>query len=87
MNVKDMFKSRIKYLLKKQGNYSKDEIELILLIIEILQSNRRKYAASAASAPLGFDFGIRALKKQQQISAAITLFERLLKIEHTETND
>ena len=83
MDFKDEFKKRIKYLLKKQGDFTKDEIELILLIFDVLQIHRRKYAASACAAAQGFDFGIRAMEKHQQCTAAITLLERLItKVEH-----
>ena len=84
---RDIFKERIKELVKKQGNYSKDEIELILLIVDVLQKARHKYAGSAGAAAQDFDFGIRAADKMRQLTAAITLFERLIINEHIEAND
>jgi hypothetical protein len=50
-----------------------------MIIFDVLIFTRRKFAASAcAAAAQGFDFGIHAMEKHQQLTAAITLFERLI---------
>lgn len=73
----EIFKKEIKHHIK--DNFTHDEVTLIMLIFDALIAARRKLAVSASAARYGFTFGIHAMEKHQQMTAAITLFERLIK--------
>lgn len=72
-----IFKHTIKQQIKKE--FTSQEVAQIMIIFDVLITARRKLAASASAARYSFDFGIRAMEKHQQITAAITLLERLIK--------
>jgi hypothetical protein len=75
---KQIFKSRIKATLKKKGSFSRDEIALVLIIFEALFEARHKYAMDAAAGRYQFEFAERAAAKYKTLTAAISLFERIV---------
>jgi mRNA-degrading endonuclease YafQ of YafQ-DinJ toxin-antitoxin module len=72
----DIFKREIKRLILKGDKYTVDEVHSIMLILNTLIYLRRKLAISAK---YGESFNIHAMQKHRQITAAITLLEKLIK--------
>jgi hypothetical protein len=74
----EIFKARIKCIVKNNGVYLSNEVTYIMLILDALIAARHKYAVSAAAKRYNFDFALRAASHYQQYTEAITFFERLV---------